>query len=92
MRVLFKSRGLGQILEGLIGRLRRHLARRKLIHDLSKQSLILAIGFGGGGRRVQVFLKAGLKERVIVNAPVLAVPAGDVAPGVKERNVLAQKI
>ena len=92
MCVLFKSRGLCQKLEGLIGRLRRHFARCKLIHDLSEQSPIFAIGFGGGCRRVQIFLKTSLEECVIVNAPVLAIPAGDVAPRVEERNVFAQKI
>ena len=91
MSVLFKLGGLGEALEGLVYGLQPDPARREQIPNFTEERLVLIIGFCRRRRSVEVFLEAGLKERVVADVPALAVPHRCVAPGIKKRDALAKK-
>ena len=67
------------------------LPGRKLVHDLLKQRLILGLWRRGRRRRVEIFLEARLKKRVVADVPTFAVPGDDIAAGIEERYVFAKK-
>ena len=89
--VFLKLGCLGQELESLVRRFRGDPARRELVHDLLQNGLVFPIRLGGGGRRVEILLKAGLEDPVVIDVPVLAIPADNFAAGIEKRHILAQK-
>ncbi|EDY20191.1 hypothetical protein CfE428DRAFT_2115 [Chthoniobacter flavus Ellin428] len=86
-----EARAARQQTERSVDVLRRGVARCEEGQQVIDDGLVLPVHRGGLLGRVQILLKPGLEEAIVIHVPVLAVPGHDFRAGIEGGNILAQE-